>query len=176
MFSSQGASSPFRSSGQTQFAPQQSQQKPAQPQPFAQQGSSYGQSSPFGASSSSSSQQQQQSGLNGQSMYGTPQFGASNSWGGAGGSNSPSAFGQFGGQQQQQQQFGRGGQSGGTPGFGDKPRQTYLPGFLSSGNVGQVRFEASPSSAFKLTRMILCRRRLHHHRPLEMMFARGTRL
>lgn len=159
MFTSQGTSSPFRSSGQPQFAPQsQQQQQPQQPQPFAQQGSAY---SPFGASSSTSNQQQSQSNLNGQSMYGTPQYGMASSWGGAGSSNSPGAgpYGQFGApqqQQQQQQQFNRGTPGGGTPGFADKPRQVYLPGYLSSGNI-QVSSHLSAGSLV-LALLTICTR------------------
>lgn len=139
MFSSQGASSPFRSSGQQSYAPQQQQAQ----QGFAQQQSS------FGPGSSSSTQQPLQHSQNSQSLYGTPQYGAGNTWGAAGSSNSPGAFGQFG-SSQQGQQFGRDGQSGGTPGMGEKPR--YLPGFLSRGNVGVV----SPRSLASHSRSPVC--------------------
>lgn len=86
-------------------------------------------------------------------MYGTPQYGMASSWGGAASSNSPGAgpYGQFGAQQQQQQQqFNRGTPGGGTPGFADKPRQVYLPGYLSSGNV-QVSSHALPPRWLLLT-------------------------
>jgi hypothetical protein len=169
MFSSQG-SSPFKSS-QPQFAPPQPQQQP--PQGFAQQQSSYPSYPSLNAPN-----------LNSQSFAGS-QYGG-NSWGvGASPGGQAPAYGQFAGGYggQQQQQFGDGmqgvGGSGGTANFGEKAKKNYLPGYLSNGAMGQVRWtweRETECSAADGPFFAWSSLKLRHRRTMETIHGRGTRL
>lgn len=136
MFSSQGAaSSPFRASGGSVFAPQQSQQQqhPAQHQngAFAQQ--AFGQSTPYSTTSG-------HTGQSSTSYFGTPQYGAQGGWSSPAGGAGP-GYGQQSGQigfNSNGALPGMNNTAGNTSSYGDKPKRNYLPGYLSGGAMAQV--------------------------------------